>query len=136
MKSWIIVGSICLLAVAGLGYVALRPGSDAAPKYRTVEIKRGNLLATITATGTVQPDDVVDVGARVVGQIEKLGPDPKDATKTVDYGTEVQEGGILATIDDSVYRAQVAQEEAATLRAQADLLQLQARLEQAKLDLD
>ena len=37
--------------------------------YSTAEVKRGDLVVTITATGTVEPEEVVDVGAQVAGQI-------------------------------------------------------------------
>ena len=44
--------------------------------YRTVAIKRGDLRSTINATGTLEPEEVVDVGAQVAGLIESFGTDP------------------------------------------------------------
>ncbi len=44
--------------------------------YRTVTIKRGDLRSTINATGTLEPEEVVDVGAQVAGLIESFGTDP------------------------------------------------------------
>jgi multidrug efflux pump subunit AcrA (membrane-fusion protein) len=35
--------------------------------YRTDEVTRGDLLASFTATGTLEPEDFVDVGAQVAG---------------------------------------------------------------------
>ena len=61
--------------------------------------------------------------------------------KTVDYGTPVEQGTVLALIDDALYRwdmeqaaAQVEQAKANELRARADLLQMQAKLHQASRD--
>jgi len=107
--------------------------------YRTAPVKRGDLLATIGATGTVEPEELVDVGAQVAGQILVFGKDRSG--KTVDYGSVVQEGMVLARIDDSLFAADVAtakaqleQAKAGVARSQADLGQLQAKLVQAERD--
>jgi HlyD family secretion protein len=116
-------------------YYAERP----AVSYRTTEMKRGDLVATIGATGTVEPEEVIDVGAQVAGKINTFGKD-KDG-KTVDYGSAVEEGTILAQIDDSLYAADVAQTaaslqqaKAGVQRAEADLGQMKAKLYQAQRD--
>jgi HlyD family secretion protein len=128
-----IIGVICL-AVAGAVYYATHATADAASNFRTVAIKRDDLLSTITATGTVQAEERVDVGAQVNGMIKSLGIDPGDPEKkrTVDYCSVVHQGTVLARIDDAVYNAQVKQAEASLQRAKADLLQLQARLLQTE----
>src|SRR5262245_5149864 len=77
--------------------------------FKTAAVQRGDLRITISATGTVEPEEVVDIGAQVAGQIRSLGPDPRDSTKTVDYGTEVEEGTVLARIDDALYAADLDQ---------------------------
>jgi HlyD family secretion protein len=107
--------------------------------YRTAQVKRGDLLAAISATGTVEPEEVIDVGAQVAGQINSFGKDKNG--KTIDYGSAVEEGTILAQIDDSLYAAEVAmvkaqlqQATAGVQRAVADLGQLKAKLYQAKRD--
>jgi HlyD family secretion protein len=106
---------------------------------RTATITRGSLSATVSATGTIEPEEVVDVGAQVGGQIDSFGKD-KDG-KTIDYGSVVEEGTVLAQIDDSLYRAdvetasaQLDQSRASLVRAEADLLQLKAKLDQAQRD--
>jgi HlyD family secretion protein len=107
--------------------------------FRTAQVIRGDLAATISATGTVQPEEVVDVGAQVAGKIVSFGKD-KDG-KMVDYGSVVGAGTILAQIDDALYaaevsqvKAQVAQAQANVKRAEADLGQLKAKLFQAERD--
>ena len=74
-------------ASGGAMYYAKRAAFDSTASFRTVEIKRGELLSTISATGTVQPGEVVDVGAQVMGLILEFGPDPHDPAKLIDYGS-------------------------------------------------
>lgn len=139
----ILKGGVILLVVAGLlaggATWYLRSQRPAETSYRTVEVKRGDLLATISATGTVEPEEVIDVGAQVAGQILAFGQDKNG--KAIDYGSEVEEGTVLARIDPSLYaadvaqaEAQVAQAQANVQRAQADLGQMRAKLFQAQRD--
>jgi HlyD family secretion protein len=109
--------------------------------YCTVKIERGDLQATIGATGTVEPEEVVDVGARVSGEIKTFGKDKEG--KEIDYCSEVEEGAVMAQIDDSVYLAQVDQAtaqlqsaQASVQSSQANLKQLEAKLYQAQRDWD
>jgi len=126
---------VLLASGSAAGYYAWNANKAEAPKnYRQAELKRGDLLVNITATGTIEPEEVVDVGAQVAGRIERLGDDQHRPGKTIDYGSEVEQGTVLAQIDDSVYRAHVEQEKANLQRAEADLLQLQAKLFQADRD--
>ena len=117
----------------------LNPRSQRAIAYRTAQVTRGNLLVAISATGTVEPEEVIDVGAQVAGQILSFGRDADG--KPVDYGSKVTEGTVLAKIDESLYAAEAAQTEAqvqaarANLQwAEADLQQLNAKLYQAERD--
>src|SRR5689334_12483215 len=95
-----------LLSVsAGFGGWFLYGAAKPTTSFRTVDIHRGELLATISATGTVEPEEVVDVGAQVAGQVAKLGLDPRDSNKSVDYGTPVEENTVLARIDDTLFKS-------------------------------
>lgn len=134
MKTAIMLVVVISLALGGAAYYALYVSADPVTNYREMAVKRGDLLSTITATGTVEPEEVVDVGAQVVGRIKSLGIDPSDLEKkkTIDYRSTVHEGTILALIDDATYQAQVAQAEASLARAKADVLQFTARYEQSK----
>jgi HlyD family secretion protein len=134
------------LAVVGAAYYTLRMSADPPATFRTATVKRGDLQSTISATGTVEAEEFVDVGAQVVGPIKEFGVDPSElakfkrekkrdptaaelkAIKRIDYGSVVQEGTILAQIDDSVYKAQVDQARAALVRAKADLKQMEAKV--------
>jgi len=101
-------------------------------EYEFAEATRGDLEINIAATGTVEPEQVIDVGAQVAGLILSFG---KDTTgKPIDYGSEVDEGTILAQIDDSLYLTDVSQSEAQLKRAKAELGQAEAKLTQAERD--
>jgi HlyD family secretion protein len=117
----------------------LGPVQKGVPSFRTAVVKRGDLVASISATGTVEAEELVDVGAQVAGRIVAFGKDQDG--RMVDYGSRVEEGTILAQIDDALYaadvaqvKAQVQQAKATVLRAEADLGQLQAKLFQAERD--
>src|SRR4051794_36037511 len=102
---------VILALLAGVGgaaalYMKKGNGSDSTG-FRTAAIKRGDVISTISATGTVEPEEVVDVGAQVAGQILSFGKDKSG--KTVDYGSEVEQGTILAQIDDTTFKTDVAQ---------------------------
>jgi HlyD family secretion protein len=126
---------------AGIGWRYFHNDEGRKTFFRTVKVTRGDLVATISATGTVEPEELVDVGAQVAGQIIAFGRD--EDGNTIDYGSPVAEGTILAQIDDTVYASDVAlataqleQAKAVVESAQADLLQLNAKFNQAQLDWD
>src|SRR5438477_2655595 len=89
--------------------------------FRTVQVERGDLLATINATGTVEPEEVIDVGAQVAGLIREFGRDPRDSSRPIDYGSPVEKNTILAQIDDSLYSAVADHARAALGQAQANV---------------
>jgi len=131
MKSF--VRGLLLLAVLGgaaAGGWYWWQGQQRPPRFRTEKVIRDDLLAAITATGTIEPEEVVDVGAQVAGKIKNLGADPRDSSKSIDYGSTVDEHTVLAQIDDAIYRTHVDQATATLAKAKADLLQLRARLRQ------
>jgi HlyD family secretion protein len=89
--------------------------------YRTVRVTRGDLLATINATGTLEPEEVVDVGAQIAGEVQSFGADPKDPTRHVSHGTRVEQGTVLARIDDKLWQTRVNQARARLAKAEADV---------------
>ena len=134
MKSGIkILIVIVVVAVVGVGVTAwwwLRSRTANAALFVTAPAKKGDVLATISATGTIEPEEVVDVGAQVAGQILTFGKD-KDG-KAIDYGSRVEADMVLAQIDDSLYTADAAQAAAQQAQAQAQLASAQANLEQSQ----
>jgi HlyD family secretion protein len=88
----------------------------------------GNPGQTVEAKGTLEPEEVVEIGSQVTGQIVRLGANPADRNKTVDFGTAVDEGTVLAQIDDTLYTARVAQGKARVASAEANVKLEGARL--------
>src|SRR3954468_21310079 len=91
--------SLALLIGVAVGGTALyskffRSDSDQ-PPFRVEKVTRGDLQINVRATGTIEPEETVDVGAQVVGRISQLGKDPRGTTeknftaKPADYETSV-----------------------------------------------
>lgn len=137
MRTIAILLVIVGIAAGGATYYVKFLNADPPPAFRTVQIKRDTLLVTIGATGTAEPEDLIDVGAQVTGKIEKFGDDLNDRNtpkKQIDYGTAVEKDWKLAIIDPTIYKAQFDQAVAALAHANADLVQLQAKCIQAEQD--
>ncbi|HYT93120.1 MAG TPA: efflux RND transporter periplasmic adaptor subunit, partial [Gemmataceae bacterium] len=132
MKRFLIVLALVGVTAGGVGLWYTRASGAPTSDYRTAKLKRGNVVATIAATGTLEPEEVVDIGAQVAGMVLTFGQDPRDAGKAIDYGTRVEAGTVLARIDDSVYRTQVEQARANLVKAEADLTQLKAKVTQTE----
>jgi len=132
MKRWVI--ALIVLGLVGTASATyFRRDNSKSVSYRTAVVTRGDLVATIGATGTVEPEEVIDVGAQVAGQILSFGKDAEG--KTVDYGSVVEAGTVLARIDDSLYEADAAQAQAQVQSAKASLQRARADLEQMKAKL-
>ncbi len=86
----------------------------------------------IIVTGTVKPEEVIEVGAQVNGMIISVGADRTDPHKLLDQGSIVHKGEVLAQIDPTIYKAQVDFAEASLAKAKSDLQQLLTRCTQSK----
>ena len=80
--------------------------------YVTMDITRGDLSQTVTATGEIKPLNTVNVGSQVSGTIEDI---------FVDYNSTVKKGDKLLTIEPSVLQASVDEAEAALESAKSQL---------------
>ena len=101
--------------------------------FKTEKTVKGDLVATVSSTGTIEPEEVVDVGSQLSLQVKSFGPDPEDSTgtKTVDWRTNVNEGSVLAYLDDALYQAKAKEAEATVKSAEADVNAKKATLAQA-----
>jgi HlyD family secretion protein len=125
----------CLLAASASGaFWWINNQPEPLPKFRTLAPNRGELLIAVSATGTVEPVEVVDVGAQIVGRVKEFGPDRGAEGKTIDYGSKVKQGDILSQIDDSTYLAERDKAQANLRLAKADLRRAQAQQTHAKGD--
>jgi HlyD family secretion protein len=140
MKKIIALVVVAVVAMSGLGFWYSQ-SSNGKSTFQTTKVERGNLLATIRATGPLQPEESIDVGAQVTGRIKEFGREPQNTSKEIDYKSPVEAGTLLAKIDPAVYeaqrdqcKAQLAQADANVQRADADIIQMKAKLVQTERD--
>ncbi len=138
---WLLVLVLLLGGVAGVVYWNLRGGNGPGTRYRTEAVQRGRIAALINASGTLVPEEVVDVGAQVAGKITDFGKDLDG--RPVDYRSRVKKNEPLAFIDRSLYapevgiaEADLAFGEAEVKRSESDLEASRAKLVQATRDLE
>lgn len=131
---WLVSALVFSVMGGGAGLWYMQAGQRPTTVFRTAAVERGDLTATVAATGTLEPEDAIDVGAQVAGQIKQFGRDPKSPTKFIDFGSVVEEGTVLAQLDDTLFLSQVGQARAAVLKAEADLIEKRAKLNQAERD--
>src|SRR5690606_10274991 len=86
------------------------PGGDQIVPVETRPVEQGRIARSITVPGSVEPIRTVGVNAQLAGALR---------TVVAEEGTFVEEGAILATIDDREIASQLASAEAACWLAQA-----------------
>jgi HlyD family secretion protein len=112
---------IVLLIVVVAAVLAVRKGSGQSRpmQYETQEARRGDLVVLVTATGTLQPTNEVEVGSEISGIVKSV---------EADYNDKVKVGQVLAMLDTSKLEAQETQLKAALESAKARVLQARATL--------
>ncbi|MBO5254479.1 MAG: efflux RND transporter periplasmic adaptor subunit [Opitutales bacterium] len=125
MKKLIVILIVVIALVAGI-YFAFGTDKSEPVKFKTTQVVRGDVVRTIEATGTVEPEDLVDVGARVSGEIVSFGKDRNE--KELDFGSVVKEGDLMALIDDKIPQTNYQQAKANLQQAKANLAQSKAAL--------
>jgi HlyD family secretion protein len=88
--------------------------------YITVDITRGDIVQTVTATGEIMPVNTVNVGSQVSGTIEDI---------FVDYNSRVKKGDLLLTIEPSVLQSTVDEAKASLDAAKSELKYAQSEFE-------
>jgi len=124
---WVVLVLAILAVVAAAAYFLLFAGDDVVPvRVATVQAPQSNAARSVLdATGYVTPRRIATVSAQVTGQVE---------TVLIEEGMEVEEGQVLATIDDKEWRAQVALAEAQLESARSQLAEIRAQLQEAERD--
>ena len=115
-----------LLAGAWYAWPQVFGKRDPLTGYQFSTVQRGDIEDVVTATGTLQPRDYVDVGAQVSGQLRKIH---------VEVGDTVNAGDLLAEIDPTVYRARVDASRAQLKNLRAQLKDREAQLALAQIQL-
>jgi HlyD family secretion protein len=88
-------------------------------QYFTAPVKRGNIVAVVQATGTINALTTVPVGSEVSGIVQYI---------FADYNSHVRAGQVLAQLDPVLYEAQVIQAEGNLANAKANVKNLEASI--------
>lgn len=122
-----LAAALGVLILAWLLWTWLRPGGEGErPEWITAVADRGPITATVTATGTVNPVETVQVGTYVSGPLQEL---------LADFNTPVRRGQLLARIDPRPFqlKADAAAADAATARARLARAEADARFNRDNL---
>ena len=124
-RGLLIIAVAAIVVIAALAY-AFSGGNGGAVTYRFGAIDRGDLVTTISTSGTLGAVVTVDVGTQVSGQVAELN---------ADFNTEVKEGQLIARIDPQSFEARLRQAEADLAIARANVTMQIAALTSAEADL-
>jgi macrolide-specific efflux system membrane fusion protein len=119
---WPWVLAVLVIAAAGgvTSWQLTRSEAASGSQYVLADVEIGNIEDTVSAVGEIQPRDYVDVGAQVSGQIIALN---------VAVGDRVEKGALLAELDATVLKSQVAANQAQLLNLRAQLEEKTAQLQ-------
>jgi HlyD family secretion protein len=129
-RSWlrriVVVAGLAVLAAGGWYWWTSGRSADAIA-YTTGAVTRGGLTVTVTATGTIEPTNQVDVSSELSGTVESVA---------ADFNGTVKRGQILATLKTDKLAAAVEQAKAQLAARAADVAQAQASAAQTRLALE
>jgi HlyD family secretion protein len=123
MKRLVAGLALVLLAAGGIGVYFASPGQGSLPNFRTQKVEEGEVVAAISASGTLAAVITVAVSSQLSGQIKEL---------FADFNTEVKKDEPLALIDPQTYEAKVQQAKAELEVGRASLGKAQADLGNAR----
>jgi HlyD family secretion protein len=109
---FVIIG-IAVLAGAAFAIKAKFSGGEEKPRYKTADIDRGSIVQFVTATGTLNPVALVNVGTQVSGTVSEVN---------VDFNDRVKRGQLLLKIEPTLLQAVIKQTEAQLEAAKAQFV--------------
>lgn len=127
MRRILLIAIVLGLASAGAAYYYYGERRAGLPAYRFAKVVRGPFRINVSASGTLNAVNTIQVGSQVSGQIKEL---------LVDYNSEVKKGQVIARIAPEIFEAKLDQAQAQLEAARAVVLTRQAGVEQAQADLD
>jgi HlyD family secretion protein len=117
-RRWIWLPAILLLAAGGWWYRRVQAAKANQPFIQTAKVERTNVTLTVSAQGTIQPYEIVEVKSKAAGKVIQMA---------VEVGDRVKKGQLICRIDPSDVQTVVNQ-------AQADLDAALARVQQAMVN--
>lgn len=122
---WLMLGGLLLVAVA-VWFFFLR-GGDKADPYRTEAVQTGEIVSSVSASGTLEALVTVEVGSQISGQVNQV---------LVDYNDRVRKGQVMAILDPQNQRSAVEQSQASIQAAQASVATAEANVALAQAEYD
>jgi HlyD family secretion protein len=123
-KLWLILLGI-IIALLSLWYFWQNTASNAnISQYQTTPVIQGNLTIQVTATGTLEPLDKVEMSSETSGTVKAVLVEENDLVKT---------GQVLLELDTKTLEAQVKQAQANVQMAHAQISQSEITLAEKKL---
>jgi membrane fusion protein, macrolide-specific efflux system len=125
-RKFIGLAVVAILIASGWYWHSRSAADEGRATLRPVAVTRGTIEDVVTAQGKLEPNQYVDVGTQVSGQLKKI---------YVQIGDTVTKGQLVAEIDPRVYQAQVEASEAhiGSLKAQLEQQKATAVLAQQNL---
>jgi HlyD family secretion protein len=111
VKNWITIAIIAAVAGLGVWYFFFRGEASQIPFIRFAVMDKGDIVKSVSATGTLQATTTVQVGSQVSGTIKALH---------ADFNTRVKKGDLVAELDPTFYEAAVKSAEANYAKAVSD----------------
>ena len=95
---WKIIIAVILLIGAGVGYYVYSglTNETVAPTYETAKVIRMDLTKTVSATGTIQPKNSVEVSSKITARVKEI---------LVEENQQVTAGQVVAILDGKDYEA-------------------------------
>ncbi|MGQ0732485.1 MAG: efflux RND transporter periplasmic adaptor subunit [Acidobacteriota bacterium] len=125
MKALFWIVGLGAVMAGGVYYYRADVGA-APPQLVFAKVSRGDVVAKVDATGTLQTVDTVEVGTQVSGTISSLG---------VDFNDTVKRGQVVATLDQAIFLSQIEQMQAQVIRLRAEHERSQVQLLDAQTKL-
>lgn len=119
--------SIAAIAISIGGYVFFNGERKVPVQYRTATVERGQVISIVSATGTINPVVLVQVGSQVSGMIKSLH---------ADFNSRVKAGDTIAVIDPEPIKARQEQAASNLVVARSNVARAKADLAQRKRELD
>ena len=118
---------LLLVAAVGAGAYWYSLGAAPAAQYETKPVTRGDLTVTVTATGSIEPTNQVDISSELSGTVRRV---------LVDYNSKVGVGDVLAELDTDKLKATLDSSRAKVLAAKAKIRDAEATLQETRHALD
>jgi len=123
----VLPGAVVVLALGGAVYALARPGETAATEWILGEVTRGDLRVAVTATGTVEPTEEVEISSELSGRVGAVHVDFNDRGRT---------GQVLAELDTDRLEASAAVSSAALASRRARVLEAEATVTERTQELE